>query len=91
MNLSEQDAAEIMRIEDTNPVAMYATSGLETIVHMHNFGLLPSRQAVYANDVINRHRMGPSGVLFSTTVLLPESEMGSFNLSQEIEDPYVIL
>jgi hypothetical protein len=89
MNLSEQDAAEIMRIEDTNPVAMYATSGLETIVHMLDFGLLPSRQEVYAHDVINRNRISPS--VYVTTVLPPDTDLGSFNLAQQVEDPYLVL
>ncbi len=49
-NMSEQDAAVIMRIDDTNPVAMYATSGLEKLVHLMRFGLLPSREHVYAEE-----------------------------------------
>lgn len=46
-NLSEQDAAQTMNIDVTNPVAMYATSGLERLVHASKFGLLPSRSAVF--------------------------------------------
>lgn len=89
MNLSEQDAAEIMKIEDTNPVAMYATSGLETIVHMYQYGLLPTRAEVYAHDSISRTRtVDPT---YTTKFILPpEAEMGSFNLAQEIEDPFLV-
>jgi hypothetical protein len=90
MNLSEQDAAEIMKIEDTNPVAMYATSGLETIVHMYQYGLLPTRAEVYAHDSISRNRtVDPT---YTTKFILPlEAEMGSFNLAQEIEDPFLVV
>lgn len=59
-NLSEQDAASIMRIDDTNPVAMYATSGLEKIIHNMRFGLLPSREHVYAQEARKHARWHPS-------------------------------
>lgn len=48
LNYSEQDAADVMKIDQTNPVAMYATSGLEKIVHMLRFDILPSREYVFS-------------------------------------------
>jgi hypothetical protein len=49
-NLTEEETAHIMKIDEANPVAMYATSGLETLVHMYKVGILPSRQMFYARQ-----------------------------------------
>ena len=56
MNMSEQDAAVIMKIDDTNPVAMYATSGLEKIIHNMRFNLLPRRELVLATEARKQPR-----------------------------------
>ena len=49
-NMSEQDATVIMHIDDTNPVAMYATSGLEKIIHHLRCGILPPREHVFSHE-----------------------------------------
>lgn len=40
-NLKESDAAKEMGVSPTNPVSMYATSGLQKLVDMVNSGALP--------------------------------------------------
>jgi hypothetical protein len=34
---------------------MYATSGLESLLHMMTIGILPSRQKFYANKAARQH------------------------------------
>jgi hypothetical protein len=41
-NLSEIQAARSMGTDEANPVTMYASSGLETLVHLYRVGMLPS-------------------------------------------------
>lgn len=41
-NLSEARAARSMGTDESNPVTMYASSGLETLVHLYRVGMLPS-------------------------------------------------
>jgi hypothetical protein len=41
-NLSEVRAARSMGTDEANPVTMYASSGLETLVHLYRVGMLPS-------------------------------------------------
>lgn len=41
-NLSEARAARAMGTDESNPVTMYASSGLETLVHLYRVGMLPS-------------------------------------------------
>ena len=41
-NLSEARAAKAMGTDESNPVTMYASSGLETLVHQYRVGMLPS-------------------------------------------------
>jgi hypothetical protein len=43
-NLSEARAARAMGTDESNPVTMYASSGLETLVHQYRVGMLPSTQ-----------------------------------------------
>jgi hypothetical protein len=43
-NLSEARAARAMGTDESNPVTMYASSGLETLVHLYRVGMLPSVQ-----------------------------------------------
>jgi hypothetical protein len=43
-NLSEARAARAMGTDESNPVTMYASSGLETLVHLYRVGMLPSTQ-----------------------------------------------
>lgn len=43
-NLSEARAAKAMGTDESNPVTMYASSGLETLVHQYRVGMLPSTQ-----------------------------------------------
>jgi hypothetical protein len=43
-NLSEARAARAMGTDESNPVTMYASSGLETLVHLYRVGMLPSAQ-----------------------------------------------
>jgi hypothetical protein len=43
-NLSEARAARSMGTDESNPVTMYASSGLETLVHLYRVGMLPSTQ-----------------------------------------------
>lgn len=40
-NMKEVDAAKVMGVSPTNPVAMYATSGLAKLVTMIEAGVLP--------------------------------------------------
>lgn len=40
-NMRECDAAQVMGVSPTNPVAMYAKSGLEKLVFMAEEGVLP--------------------------------------------------
>lgn len=44
-NLKEEDAARIMGVSPTNPVAMYATEGLKKIVVLIGSGALPKFRA----------------------------------------------
>jgi hypothetical protein len=53
-NLTEEDAARIMKIDLNNPVAMYATSGLETLIHCYLFELLPTRRQYVAWETRNK-------------------------------------
>lgn len=46
-NATEEEAADIMHIDVSNPVAMYATAGLEYLVHMVQVHTLPSRAKFY--------------------------------------------
>jgi hypothetical protein len=41
-NFSEARAARSMGTDESNPVTMYASSGLETLVHLYRVGMLPS-------------------------------------------------
>jgi hypothetical protein len=41
-NLSEARAARAMGTDESNPVTMYASSGLESLVHLYRVGMLPS-------------------------------------------------
>lgn len=76
MNYSEQDAADVMHIDQTNPVAMYATSGLEKIIHMSRFNILPTREYIFAsfrrksNRTTRRKIHTGNTVTFTTTTVL---------------------
>lgn len=41
-NFSEARAARSMGTDESNPVTMYASSGLETLIHLYRVGMLPS-------------------------------------------------
>lgn len=73
-NFSEQDAARIMKIDDNNPVSMYATAGLEKIIHLMRFGLLPDRQHV--NMVESKRRLRESQTTEQTLRLCLDSIPG---------------
>jgi hypothetical protein len=47
---------------------------------------------VYAHDAVARNRAMGNQVSYTTKFVLPDGvDMGSFNLSQEIEDPFLVL
>lgn len=77
LNLSEQDAADVMRIDQTNPVAMYATSGLEKIIHMQRFNTLPSREYIFSSfkRKVNRTTASRKPHIASTEIVI-ESSLG---------------
>jgi DNA-directed RNA polymerase specialized sigma24 family protein len=44
-NVKEKDAAVMMGVSETNPVAMYATLGLRKLIELINAGVLPRYRA----------------------------------------------
>jgi hypothetical protein len=66
--LTEEEAAAIMKIDTQNPVAMYATSGLETVIHMINIEIAPSHAQQLAYEA--RSSRGVAGFISSRLVNL---------------------
>jgi hypothetical protein len=55
-NLSEARAARAMGTDESNPVTMYASSGLETLVHLYRVGMLPSVRQFRREKAKANHR-----------------------------------
>jgi len=83
-NLTEEEAAAVMKIDLSNPVAMYATSGLETIIHMCRVGILPSRQKFWAQK--NARAYQPNWATVIADVQAVDPRIGGFFFGFELED-----
>ena len=66
-NLHEAEAAQRMGIDPDNPVGMYATAGLESLLHAQKFGTLPSREYIFSK-VRERYRENEAGLTAAVTM-----------------------
>lgn len=55
-NYSEEEAAEAIRIDISNPVAQYATAGLRQLLSAVRLGLAPSLRQMHRRQAVKAHR-----------------------------------
>jgi hypothetical protein len=79
-NLSEARAARAMGTDESIPVAMYASSGLETLVHLYRVGMLPS---------VKQFRREKAKADARTKVVVPAWTEWADVLADVIEETYV--